>query len=142
MESTDDNIILSCVSAWLRRGFGQVNQFIGSPLVATIISSYTLKITVTIAHVTSHTKSSNSSSGHTAVPFELRNSSEVNSKVKVKSIPIPIFSHILSARTTHRKQFYCCVEQSTQKTSHVITILPVHCLLLRDLKRSVYRAVA
>jgi hypothetical protein len=31
-------------------------------------------------HVMSHTKSSNSSSGHTVVPLELQNSSEVNSK--------------------------------------------------------------
>jgi hypothetical protein len=36
--------------------------FIRSSLLVTTISSYTLKITVTIAHVTSHTKSSNSSS--------------------------------------------------------------------------------
>jgi hypothetical protein len=57
-----------------------VNQFIASLLVVTTISSYTLKITVTIAHVTSRAKSSNSSSGHTAVPFELRNPSEVNSE--------------------------------------------------------------
>jgi hypothetical protein len=63
------------VSQWLRRGFGLVNRFIGSSLVVATISSYTLKTTVTIAHVTSHTKSSNSSSGHTAVPLELRNSS-------------------------------------------------------------------
>jgi hypothetical protein len=41
-------------------------------------SSYILKITVTTAHVTSHTKSSDSSSGHTAVPLELWNSSDVN----------------------------------------------------------------
>jgi hypothetical protein len=56
-----------------------VNRFIGSSLVVTTISSYTLKITVTIAHVTSHTKFSNSS-GHSVVPLELRNSSEVNSE--------------------------------------------------------------
>jgi hypothetical protein len=62
------------VFQWLRRRFGLVNRFIGSSLVVTTISSYTLKITVTIAHVTSHNKSSNSSSGHTAVPLELRNS--------------------------------------------------------------------
>jgi hypothetical protein len=48
-------------------------------------SSYTLKIIITTACVTSHTKSSNSSSGHTVFPLELRNSSEVNSKVKSKS---------------------------------------------------------
>jgi hypothetical protein len=61
-----------------------VNRFIGSSLVVTTISSYTLKVTVTIANVTSHTKSSNPSSGHTAVLLELRNLSQVNCKVKVK----------------------------------------------------------
>jgi hypothetical protein len=55
-----------------------VNRFIGSSLVVTTISSYTLKITVTTEPVMSHTESSNSSSGHTAVPLELRNSSEVS----------------------------------------------------------------
>jgi hypothetical protein len=64
------------VFQWLRHGFGLVNRFIGSSLVVTTFSSYTLKITVTISHVTSHTKSSNASSGHTAVPLELRNSSQ------------------------------------------------------------------
>jgi hypothetical protein len=77
---------------WLRRGFRLVNRFIESSLVITTISSYTLKITVTIANVTSHTKSSNSSSGHTAVPLDLQN-----------SIPIPVFSHIISAWTTTQK---------------------------------------
>jgi hypothetical protein len=48
-----------------------------------------------------------------------------NFGTQVKSIPIPVFSHILSARTTHRKQSYCCVAQTTQKTSHVITISSV-----------------
>jgi hypothetical protein len=62
------------VFQWLRRGFGLVKCFIGSSLVITKISSYILKITVTTAHVTSHTKSN--SSGHTAVPLELRNSSQ------------------------------------------------------------------
>jgi hypothetical protein len=61
-----------------------VNQFIGSTLVVTTISSYTLKITGIIAHATSHNKSSNYSSGHTVVPLELRNSSEVNSEVEVE----------------------------------------------------------
>jgi hypothetical protein len=43
------------VYQWLRRGFGLVNRFIGSSLVVTTITcnSYTLKITVTIAYVTS-----------------------------------------------------------------------------------------
>jgi hypothetical protein len=62
-----------------------VNLFIGSSLVVTTISSYTLKITVTIAHVTSHTKSS---SGHIAVPLELRNSSEVNSHSRILLHPL------------------------------------------------------
>jgi hypothetical protein len=75
------------VFQWLRRGFGSANRFIGSSLVVTTVSSYTLKITVTTAHVTSHTKSSNSSSGHTAVPLELRNSSEVNSHSRILSYP-------------------------------------------------------
>jgi hypothetical protein len=73
------------VSQWQRRRFGFVNQFIGSSLVVTKISSYTLKITVTIAHVTSHSKSPNSSSGHPALPLELRNSSEVNSDIHILS---------------------------------------------------------
>jgi hypothetical protein len=73
---------------WLRRGFGLVNQFIGSTLVVTTFSSYTLKITVTVAHVTPHTKSSNSSSGHTAVPLDLLNSSEVNSHSRILSYPL------------------------------------------------------
>jgi hypothetical protein len=67
----------------LRRRFWLVDRFIGPSLVVTTISYYILKIIVSIAHVTSHTKSSNSSSDHTAVPLELRNSSEVNSQVKV-----------------------------------------------------------
>jgi hypothetical protein len=71
---------LNChVLQGLRRGSGLVNRFIGSSLVVTTISYYTLKIAVTIAHVTSHTKPYNSFSGHTAVPLELQNSSEVNS---------------------------------------------------------------
>jgi hypothetical protein len=97
-----------------------VNRFIGSSLVVTTISSYTLKITVTIAHVTSHTKSSNSSSSHTAVPSELRNSSEVNSHSRILSYPLG---------TDHAQKtqpLYCCMAQNTQKTSHVITISPVH----------------
>jgi hypothetical protein len=61
----------------------RVSVMFANNAMVTTISSYTLKITVTIAHVTSHTKSSNSSSGHTAAPLELRNSSEVKVKVKV-----------------------------------------------------------
>jgi hypothetical protein len=33
---------------------------------------------------------------------------------------------IAASRTTQTTQFYCCVAQATQKTSHVITISPVH----------------
>jgi hypothetical protein len=38
------------VFEWPRRGFGLVNRFIGSSLVVTTISSYTLKIAVVITH--------------------------------------------------------------------------------------------
>jgi hypothetical protein len=107
------------VIQWLRRGFGLVNRFVGSSLVVITISSYTLKITVTIAHITSHTKPSNSSSGHTAVPLELQNSSEVNSHSRILSYP-------LGTDHAQKTQFYCCVAQTTQKTSHVITISSVH----------------
>jgi hypothetical protein len=96
-----------------------VNRFIGSSLVVTTISSYTFKITVTIAHVTSRTKHSNSSSGHTAVPLELRNSSEVNSHSRILSYPL-VTDH------AQKTQFYCCVAQTTQKTSHMISISPVY----------------
>jgi hypothetical protein len=87
---------------WLSRGFGLVNRFIGSSLVVTTITSYTIRITVTIPHVRSHIKSSNSSSGHTAVLLDLRNSSTQN--------------------TPH----YCCMELTTLKASHVIATSPVH----------------
>jgi hypothetical protein len=72
LQSTEAKLIPSSychVCQWLRREFWLVNGFIGTSLVKTTVSSYTLKITVTIAHVTSHTKSS---SGHTAVPLELK----------------------------------------------------------------------
>jgi hypothetical protein len=114
------------------------NRFIGSSLVVTTISSYTLKITVTIAHVTSHTKSSNSSSGHTAVPLELRNSSVVNSHSRILSYP-------LGTDHAQKTQFYCCVAQTTQKTSHVLAIFPVHwraaCYLATIYKHSGYCCV-
>jgi hypothetical protein len=143
------NFIFYChVFQWLRRGFGLVNRFIGSSVAVTTISSYTLNITVTIAHITSHTKSSNSSSGHTAFPLELRNSSEVNPHSRILSYPL---------RTGHaqKTQFYCCLAETTQK-SQLITISPVHwradcCLAtiynhssyccMRVL-RGIYRAVA
>jgi hypothetical protein len=118
-----------------RRGFGLVNRFIGYSVVVTIISSYTLKITVIIAYVTSHTKSSNSSSGHTAVPLELRNSSEVNSHSRILSYP-------LGKDHAQKTELYCCVAQTTQKTSHVITISLVHwlvdCFLATNYKHSSY----
>jgi hypothetical protein len=107
------------VFQWLRRGFRLVNQFIGSSLVVTAITSYTLEITVIIAHVKSHTSSSNSSPDHTAFPLELRNTSEVNSHSR-------IISYLLGTDQPHKTQFYCCVTQTTQKTSHVIAISPVH----------------
>jgi hypothetical protein len=81
------------VFQWLRRGFGLVDRIIVFLLVVIIISSYILKITVTTAPVTSHTKSSNSSSGHTAVPLELRNSSEVNSHSRILSYPLGTDHH-------------------------------------------------
>jgi hypothetical protein len=81
--------LLYChVFQWLRRGFGLLNRFIGSSLVVSTINYYILKITVTIAHVTSHAKSSNSSSGHTALPLEPRNSSEVNPHSRILSYPL------------------------------------------------------
>jgi hypothetical protein len=130
------------VFQWLRRRFKLVNRFIGSSLVITTISSYTLKSTVIIAHVTLHTRSSNSSSGHTAVPLELRNSR--------------ILSYPLGMDHAQKTQFYCYVAQTTQETSHVIAISPVHwgadCCLATSYKHSsyccvrvsqgVYRAVA
>jgi hypothetical protein len=88
-----------------------MNRFIESSLVLTTISSHTLKITVTTAHVTSHTKSS----GHAAVPLELRNSSEVNSHSHILSYPLGT-DH---AQKTHPP--YCRVAQNILKTSHVIT---------------------
>jgi hypothetical protein len=103
-----------------RCGFGLVNRFIGSSLVVTTISSYTLKITVTISHVTSHTKSSNSSSGDTAVPLVLWNSSEVNSHSNILSYPLS------TDHTQKTHPLCCCVAQTTLKTSHVLAILPVH----------------
>jgi hypothetical protein len=85
----NENWIEYCrVYGWLRRGFGLVNRFIRSLLVSTVISSYTLKISVTITHVTSYTKSSTSSRGYYAVPLELRDSSEVNSHSRILSYPL------------------------------------------------------
>jgi hypothetical protein len=47
-------LILLRVSV-IKTRFGLVTGFIGSSLAVTTISSYTIKITVTIAYVTSHT---------------------------------------------------------------------------------------
>jgi hypothetical protein len=124
--------ILSRVSQWLRRGSGSVNRFIGSPLVVTTISSYTLTITVTIAHVTSHTKSSSSSSLGT-------------SELKRSHFPFPY--SLASSRHGPRTENtdVCCVAQTTQKTSHMITISPVHwradCYLATRYKHSSYCCV-
>jgi hypothetical protein len=115
-----------------------VNRFIGSSLIVTTISSYTLKITVTVARIRSHTKFHNPSSGHSAVPLELRNSSEVNSHSRILSYP-------LCTDHSEKTQFYCCVAQTTQKTSNVITISPVHwcadCCLATSYKLSFYCCV-
>jgi hypothetical protein len=105
-------------SLWLRGGFELVNRFTGSSLVVTTISSITLKITVNITYVRSHTKSSNSSSSHTAVPLELRNSSEVYSHSRILSYP-------LGTDHSQKTQFHCCVAQTTQKSSHMMTISPI-----------------
>jgi hypothetical protein len=110
--------------------------------------NYTLKITVTIAYVTSHTKFQ-FFFWHTAVPLEIRNASEINSNSR-------IFSYPLGTDHAQKTQFYCRVLQTTQKTSHLITIPPVHwladCCLAASYKHSshccvrvswgVYRAVA
>jgi hypothetical protein len=122
-----------------RRGFGLVNRFIGSWLVITTISSYTLKITLTTEHVTSHTKSSNSSS-----------------ELKWSEVPFP--SSLTSSRHGPRTEntILLLCSATTQKTNHVITISPVHwradCCLPTSYKhssyccvrvsRGVYRAVA
>jgi hypothetical protein len=94
---------------------------------------------VTTAHVTSRIKSSNSSSRHTAVPLELRNSSEVNSHSRIFSCP-------LGTDHAQKTQFYFCVVHTTQKTSHMITISPVHwhadCCLATSYKHSSYCCVS
>jgi hypothetical protein len=101
-----------------RRGFWLVNRFIGSSLVVTTLTL--LRLLLTITHVTSHTNSSNSSSGHTAVPFELRNSSEVNSHSRILSYPLG------TDHTQKTRPLCCCMAQTTLKTSHMIGISPVH----------------
>jgi hypothetical protein len=126
------------VFQWLRRWFESVNRLIGSTLIVTTISSYTFKITVTIAHVTSHAMSSNSSSGHSALALELRNSSEVNSHSCILSYP-------LDTDEAQKTQIYCCATQTKQKRSDVITVSPVHwcadCFLGTSYKHSSYCCV-
>jgi hypothetical protein len=81
--------ILSRVKVTKRSGFGLVTRFIGSSLAVTTTGFYTLSITISIIHVTSHTKSSNSSSSHSALPLELRKSIEINSNAKV-TLPLTV----------------------------------------------------
>jgi hypothetical protein len=111
-----DLIILSRVSVTKAR------IWIGESVywIFTTISFQTLKITLATAHVTSHPKSSNSSCGHTAVPLELRNSSEVNSHSHILSYPLD------TDYAQKTQPLYCCVAQTMQEKSHVITIVPVH----------------
>jgi hypothetical protein len=63
--------------------------------------------------------SSNSSSGHTAVPLELRNSSEVNSHSRT-------LSYLLGTDHAQKTHIHCCMVQTTLKTSYVIANSPVH----------------
>jgi hypothetical protein len=125
------------VFQWLRRGFGLVILFIWSSIIVTKISPYTLKITVAIVHVTSHTKIYNSF-GHTAVSLELWKSGPVNSHSRIPS-------YSLGTDHAQKTQFYCCVAQATQKTSHVIAISLVHwrcdCCLATSYKHTSYCCV-
>jgi hypothetical protein len=100
--------------------------------------------------VLQHITTSNYSSGHTAVPW--------NFGTQAKSIPIPVFSHILSARTTHRKHSHYIVAWSRPPRKLVSSIrLRVdwsicstglsaedrkHCLICCCVLDRVYRAVA
>jgi hypothetical protein len=135
------------VFQWLRRRLGLLNRFIGFSLVVTTISSCTLEITVTIAHVTSHNKSSNSSSGHTAVPLELQNPSHF-------PFPYSFISFWHRPRTENTVLLLRSADHT--EASHMITVSPVHwradCCLATNCKhssyccvwvsRGVYRAVA
>jgi hypothetical protein len=60
-----------------------------------------------------HTPVSNNSSGHTAVPLEIRNSSEVNSHFRILSYPLG------TDHAQKTQSLYCCMAQTTQKTCHV-----------------------
>jgi hypothetical protein len=116
-----------------------VNRFIGSSLVVTTISSYTLKITVNIAYVTSHNKSSNPSSRHAALPLEFRNSSEINSHSRILSYPLG------TDQAQKTQPLYCYMAQTTQKTTHAIAISSVHwradCCLTTSYKHLSYYCV-
>jgi hypothetical protein len=64
--------------------------------IVTTNSSYSIKITVTTAHVTSHALS-------LLILLLATLLFPWNFGTQVKSVPIPVFCHVLSARTTHRK---------------------------------------
>jgi hypothetical protein len=123
---------------WLRRGYGLISRFTGSSLVVTRISFDTLKIAVTIALAKSHMSLLILLLATVLFPWNLG--------TQGKLFPISIFSHILSARTTHRKQFCCYVAQTTQKTSRVVTISLIHwlsdCYLAKSCKHSSYYCLA
>jgi hypothetical protein len=79
-----------------------------------------------------------------------------SSELKWRQFPFLYSPYLLGTDHARKSQFYCCVAQTTQKKSHVLTISPVHCLadccLATSYKhssycwvrvlRSVYRAVA
>jgi hypothetical protein len=66
------------------------------------------------------------------------------------SLLVPIWSeltahgsrYIAAERTTQKSQFYCCIRETTEKTSHVIVTSPVHwradCCLATSYKNSSY----
>jgi hypothetical protein len=108
--------IVTCSATKTRVWIGESIYWI---LVVTTISSYTQKITVTIAHETTHAKPSNSSSDNTGVPLELRNSTEVNSRSR-------ILLYSLDTDHAQKTKFYRCEAQTTLITSHVLAISPAH----------------
>jgi hypothetical protein len=55
-------------------------------------------------------------------------------------MPIPVFSRILSARTTHRKQpLYCCMADHTQNTCHVSDCEMIGPLAALSVARTTYK---
>jgi hypothetical protein len=70
--------------------------------------------------------------------LEFQNSSKVNSHSLILSYP-------LGTDNAQKTQFYCFVAETTKKTSHVITISPVHwhadCCLATGYKHSSYCCV-